>query len=39
MPDFCCDVDVISIFTPCGALQMFTAYKGNLPDFCFNVFT
>ena len=29
MPDFSYDVDVISDFIRCGALQMFTAYKGN----------
>ena len=29
MPDFHCDVDVISAFTPCGVLQMFTAYEQN----------
>ena len=30
MPDFSCDVDVISAFTPCGALQICTAYEQNL---------
>ena len=30
MPDFSCDVDVISPFTTGGALQIFTAYKPNL---------
>ena len=39
MPDFSCDVDVISAFTPCGALQAFTAYKRNLQDLCFNMFS
>ena len=38
MPNFCCDVDVISAFTPRGALQMFTASGHNLQDLCFNVF-
>ena len=36
MPDFSCDVDVINPFTPCGVLQMFTAYERNLQDLCFN---
>ena len=39
MPDFSCDVDVISAFTPCGALQAFTAYERNLQDLCFNMFS
>ena len=39
MPDFSCDVDVISAFTPCGVLQMFTAYEQNLQDLCFNMFS
>ena len=30
MPDFSCDVDVISAFTAGGVLQMFTAYERNL---------
>ena len=38
MHDFGCDVDVISAFTPRGALQMFTASKQNLKDLCFNMF-
>ena len=37
LPDFNCHVDVISAFTPCGALQMFKAYKQNLQDFYFNM--
>ena len=32
MPDVSCDVDVISAFTPCGALQAFTAYEQNVQD-------
>ena len=39
MPDFSCDVDVISAFTACGALQMFTAYERNSQDLCFNLFS
>ena len=39
MPDFSCDVDVFSTFTPCGALQMFTAYERNLQDLRFNMFS
>ena len=39
MSDFSCGVDVISAFTPCGALQMFTAYERNLQDLCFNMFS
>ena len=39
MADFSCDVGVISAFTPCGALQIFTAYEQNLQDLCFNVFS
>ena len=39
MPDFSCDVDVISAFTPCGALQMLTAYARNLQDVFQYVFT
>ena len=38
MPDVSCDVDVISAFTLCGALEMFTAYERNLQDLCFNMF-
>ena len=38
MPDFSYDIDVISTFTPCGALQKFTAYERNLQDLCFNMF-
>ena len=38
MPDSSCDVDVLSAFTPCGALQMFRAYKQNLKDLSFNMF-
>ena len=37
MPDFSCDVDVISAFTPSGALQMFTASERNLQDLYFNM--
>ena len=37
MPDFSCDVDVISAFTPSGALQMFTTYERNLQDLYFNM--
>ena len=39
MPDFSCDVDVISAFIPCGAFQIFTEYKQNLQDLCFNMFS
>ena len=39
MIDFNCDVDVISPFTPCGALQAFTAYERNLQDLFFNMFS
>ena len=38
MPDFCCDVDVISVFTRCEALQMFTAFERNSQDLYFNLF-
>ena len=37
MPDFSCDVDVISAFPPSGALQMFTTYERNLQDLYFNM--
>ena len=37
MPDFSCDLNVISASTPCGALQMFTAYEQNLQDLCFQM--
>ena len=37
MPDFSCH-DVISAFTPSGALQMFTAYERYLQNLCFNVY-
>ena len=37
MPDFTCDVDVISTFTPSGAFQIFMAYEQN--NLCFNTFT
>ena len=39
MPDLSCDVDVICSFTPCGTLQMFTAYEWYLEDLCFNMFS
>ena len=39
MPDFSCDLNVISAFTPCGALQMFTTYEQNLQDLCFQMFS
>ena len=39
MPDYSCDVDAISAFTPCAALQMFTAYKRNLQDLWYNMFS
>ena len=39
MPDFSSGVDVISAFTPCGALQMFTPYERNLQHLCFNMFS
>ena len=39
MPDIRCDVDVISTFTLCGAIQMFTAYEQNLQDLLFNMFS
>ena len=39
MQDFGCDVDFISAFTPCGALQVFTAYERNLQDLYFNMFS
>ena len=39
MPDFSCDIDVINAFAPCGALQMFTAYKRNLQDLYFDMLT
>ena len=39
MPDFGCDADVISAFTPCGALQAFTACEQNLQDLGFNIFS
>ena len=35
--DFICDDDLISAFTPCGALQMFTHMK-NVQDLCCNMF-
>ena len=35
MPDFSCDVDLISAFTEGGVLQMFTAYERNLQDLHF----
>ena len=34
-----CDVDVISVFTRCGALQMFIAFERNSQDLYFNLFT
>ena len=39
IPDVSCDVNVISAFTSCGALQALTAYKQNLQDLCFNMFS
>ena len=39
MPDFCCDVDVIGVFTWCEALQMVTAFERNSRDLYFNLFT
>ena len=39
MPDFSCDADVISAFTLCVALQMFTACDQNLKDLCFHIFS
>ena len=39
MPGFCCDVDVLSVFTRCEALQMFTAFERNSQDLYFNLFT
>ena len=39
MPGFSCDVDVISVFTLCGALEMFTAYEQDLKDLYVNMFS
>ena len=39
MPDFTCDVTVVRAFTPCGALQMLTAYDRTLQDLCFDMFS
>ena len=39
MPDFSCDVVVISAFTPCVALQMFKANERNLQNLFFNMFS
>lgn len=39
MSDFSCDVEIIGSFKPCGTLQMSTAYKQNLQDLYFNMFT
>ena len=39
MPDFCCDVDVLSVSKLCDALLMFTAYEPNLRDLFFNILT
>ena len=39
MSNFYCDGDVISAFTPCDAVQIFTADEQNLQDLRFNMFT
>ena len=39
MRDFSCDVDDITAFTPCGALQMFTIYEQNFQNLRFNMVT
>ena len=39
MHDSNCDANVVSAFTPRGAFQMFRAYKRNLQDLRFNMFS
>lgn len=37
MPDFTCDVGVISAFTSRSALQIFTLQERDIQNLCFNM--
>ena len=38
MPDFTCDVGVISAFTSRGVFQIFTLHERDIQNLCFNMF-